>query len=449
MQKALILLLVLSLNASAIGQSDQDKPGFSLKLPDFQRPLPFFSQGIQVGRGFELRGIKGWAWTPEQYLEEIPFLVDFKMNFLMNCYLSMFTDPEKLINNWWEPIPEEKRRAYEIVVESCRENGIAFCFAFHPQLFSERPLRYDNEEDFANLWQHYEWMQGLGVHWFSLSCDDISTEGWDRADLAAAQAKLVNRLFARLRDKDVEAQMIFYPTYYWGCGEEKDAQTYLQNLAALLNREIFVFWTGDAAVTTSITRECADAYKHLVQHRLILWDNYPVNDRTGALHLGPVTGRDWDLCEVAYGYMSNPLSPQNDINRIPLYTCADYAANPSAYDPNHSIAQAILYLAHDAQQRQALKRLVEFYPGMLIAGQVRTDYNCVLAKFDELIGSGDGDLTLSWIHQVEEVKKAFERVFPDRYQSTLAILKSDIDYMKKEFERQKPWLHFSPKGIYR
>lgn len=446
MRKALILLLALALPVSAIGRSNQGKSGFSLKLPDFRHSLQYFSEGIIVGRGFELRGIKGWAWTPEQYLEEIPFLVELKMNFLMNCYLSMFTDTEKLINNWWEPIADEKKRAYEVVVESCQEKGITFCFAFHPQLFSERPLQYDKEDDFSALWQHYEWMQGRGVQWFSLSCDDIATEGWDRAKLAAAQAKLVNRLFARLRDQDVEAQMIFCPTYYWGCGDEEDAKLYLQQLAALLNREVFVFWTGDAAVTTSITRECADAYKNLIQHRLILWDNYPVNDRTHALHLGPVTGRDGDLCEVAYGYMSNPLSPQNDINRIPLYTCADYAANPSQYDPDRSIVQAILSLTHDAQEREALKRLVELYPGMLIDGNPRTDHNCVLAKFDEIIGTGNGDHTLAWIRDVEEVKKLFEKTFPEKYKTTLAILKSDIDYMKKEFERQKPWLYFAPKG---
>ena len=436
MKKALILLFALSLQASAFGQSKQNTSNFSLKLPDFQRPLPFFSQGIKVGRGFELRGTKGWAWTPEQYLAEIPFLVQFKMNFLMNCYLSMFTDPEKLVNNWWEPLPENKKLAYERVVGSCQENGIAFCFALHPQLFSERPLRHDNEEDFADLWQHYEWMQRLGVHWFSLSCDDISTEGWDRAKLAAAQAKLVNRLFTRLRDKDVEAQMIFCPTYYWGCGEEEGAQEYLQNLAVLLNREVFVFWTGDAAVTATITRECADAYKNLVQHRLILWDNYPVNDRTGALHLGPVTGRDRDLCEAAHGYMSNPLSPQNDINRIPLYTCADYAANPSQYDPNTSIVQAILFLAETSRQRRTLKNLVELYPGMLIAGDPRTSHNCAQAKFVKIIETGDQGRTVGWIQQIENVKASMENEFPGQYKNTLTTLQLHIDQMKDEYRKQ-------------
>ena len=43
--------------------------------------------------------------------------------------------------------------------------------------------------------------------------------------------------------------------------------------------------------------------------------------------------------------MSNPLSPQNDLNRIPLLTCTDYAYNPWDYDPARSIGQAIVHLA--------------------------------------------------------------------------------------------------------
>ena len=36
------------------------------------------------------------------------------------------------------------------------------------------------------------------------------------------------------------------------------------------------------------------------------------------------------------------MRKQNEINRIPLATCADYAYNPRAYDPSRSVGQAIL-----------------------------------------------------------------------------------------------------------
>ena len=81
--------------------------------------------------------------------------------------------------------------------------------------------------------------------------------------------------------------------------------------------------------------------------------------------------------------MSNPLCPQNEANRIPLLTCADYAFNPAAYDPERSIGQAILHLADTPEQRQVLKDLVEAYPGMLVAKQ-GTGYNSVRHQYTVL-----------------------------------------------------------------
>ena len=166
---------------------------------------------------FRFRGTKGWAWTPEQYLAEIPYLVQFKMNFLMNCYLSMF-DVEsrsagnfRAINRWWQDLPTSKKKAYERVVHECQEAGIQFCFSMNPNLMSQRVVNDGSTESVDLLWKHYAWMQGLGVKWFNLSLDD-ATQGVD----AASQAQVVNIIFQRLRAKDPGAQMIFCPTYYEG-----------------------------------------------------------------------------------------------------------------------------------------------------------------------------------------------------------------------------------------
>jgi hypothetical protein len=46
---------------------------FTVRLPAAARPFP---EPLPDGRtlpGFRLRGTKGWAWTPEQYLAEIRF----------------------------------------------------------------------------------------------------------------------------------------------------------------------------------------------------------------------------------------------------------------------------------------------------------------------------------------------------------------------------------------
>ena len=159
----------------------------------------------QKTRGFEIRGMKGWAWTPKQYLEEIPHLKNFKMNFLMICYISMcdienYKWGDDRINRWWEPLPEVKKRAYEKVIRSCKTNNIEPCFSINPYVFSKRPINPNSLLDIDALWQHYSWMQSLGVNWFNISTDDV---GWHIT--ATDESKLANELLKRLRIRDRNA----------------------------------------------------------------------------------------------------------------------------------------------------------------------------------------------------------------------------------------------------
>ena len=272
---------------------------FWVTLPAEKRPFP---EPLPEGKppGFKFRGTKGWMWTPQQYLAEIPALAPFKLNFLMNCYGSMcdiehyrWGDPQ--CNRWWEDLPEAKKRAYEEVVRECQRHNITFCFSMNPNIAAKRVVNDNSPGSVDALFKHYAWMQGLGVKWFNVSLDDI-TEGIN----ASSQARVVNEILHRLRAKDPEAQMIFCPTYYWGDGTGKEQKPYLETLARELDKDVYLFWTGDAVVG-KITRKGADTFRGLCGHRMFLWDNYPVNDNNPTMHLGPVIDRDPDLCEVVDG----------------------------------------------------------------------------------------------------------------------------------------------------
>jgi hypothetical protein len=134
--------------------------------------------------------------------------------------------------------------------------------------------------------------------------------------------------------------------------------------------------------------------------------------------------------------MSNPLCPQNDINRIPLFTCADYALSPAAYDPLRSIGQAIEALAPDAPQQQALKHLVELYPGMLLYGRTGTGYNPVLERFRALLQSPDGKARAkAFKTRVRSVLEELDTAFPGQYKKTKETLRSHLDQMSEDFPR--------------
>ncbi len=405
-------------------------------LKDFWFNLPAqireYPEPLPAGKkpGFAWRGTKGWLWTPEQYLAEIPVMAKYKMNFLMNCYGSMcdienysWGNPE--VNRWWEDLPAPKKSAYENIVRQCEKNGIAFCFSMNPNLFSKRPLQYDSMADIDQLWKHYSWMQGLGVKWFNISLDDIS-QGID----ASGQAKVVNEIFKRLRANDPSAQMIFTPTAYWGDGTDAEARPYLEKLAKELDKDVYLFWTGNSVVG-NVNRQAAVSYKGISKHRLFLWDNYPVNDGHPTLHLGPLVNRDPDLCEVVDGYMGNPLYTQNEVNRIPLLTCADYAYNPYNYDPERSIQQAILHLESAPEKRDLLRELVEVYPGFIILGKPNTGLNPVRENFSKLVALKHSRPILEgYIRYLEDLSARMGKAFPDKYKAAQKTLADDVSLMK-------------------
>ncbi len=395
------------------------------------------SRASEASTGFKLRGIKGWFWTEEQYLEEIPILPSLKMNFLMDCYGSFILSQPPLepgktgTNEWWKPIPEGRKQAYARIIQSCHKHDIQFCFALHPQLASPRPLNPENAEDVENFFQHYAWAQSLGVRWFSVCMDDT---GWGTGGPKAsglAHARLVNTIFGRLRERDESAQFAFCPVICWGDATNPEHRDYLEALAGEMHAEAYVFWNGDSIVTPRITRVAAESFKRVVNHRLFLWDNYPVNDGSPTLHLGPVSGRDAGLCEVVDGYLSNPMHTQNQINRVPLATCADYAFNPGEYNPARSVGQAILRVAKTAEQQRVIKELVEAYPGFIVAGG-GTGTNSVRAKFGTLLAAQDSkSAAQKFVHHLEDILKRLAKFFPEQFKSTRKTVSDDIAWMKK------------------
>lgn len=414
---------------------------FKIKLPRKIRPFP---KPLKPGQkpGFPLRGIKSWMWTPEQCLSEIPILAKYKMNFFMNCYTTMsdlkqfrgsytWGDPEA--NRWWEDLSASRKQSFEDIVRECQKYGIDFCFSMNPNLGSKRPLDYGSAKDIDDLWKHYKWMQELGVKWFNISLDDIS-QGID----PSGQASVVNEIFRRLKANDPQAKMIFCPTVYWGDGKFPGDRQYLETIARELDKDVFLFWTG-ISVVGNITRKAAESYRSFVKHRLIIWDNYPVNDGNPTMHLGPVTNRDADLCEVADGYMSNPLCTQNEGNRFPTLTCADYAYNPYAYDPGRSIGQAILQLESGKEQRQIIKELVEAYPGGIIYGRPSTDTNPVRERFARVMESAHPeDAAKAMFFSLESLASRMDKAFPTLYAAEKQTLRNDIEFVKLAIRSKWP-----------
>lgn len=414
-----------------------------VRLPAKLLPVAEQAGNGSSAKGFRFRGMKGWSWTPEQYLEEIPELASLRMNFLMNCYRSMSVSRpgEPWRNEWWRPMSKERKAEFTRIIRDSAAHGITFCLALHPQLASSRPLQLGSAKDLELLFQHYAWAQEQGVEWFAVCLDDTNWGSEGPAVLGTNHSAFVNAIYQALFAKSEKSQLIFCPAFYWGDGTNPEHAAYLSAVGNHLHPDIYVFWNGDAIVTPRITRVAAQSFKRVVQHRLFLWDNYPVNDGSPTMHLGPLSGRDEDLCEVIDGYISNPMCSQNQINRIPLATAADYASDPHAYKPARSIGQAILRLAKASGGQTVLKELVEAYPGFIVAGG-GTGTNPVRAKFgDWLAEDASRSAAEKFVAQMEGLAARLARHFPQQFLDAKHTVLADVAWMKEQLAQLRHQAH--------
>src|SRR5206468_1162701 len=111
----------------------------------------------------------------------------------------------------------------------------------------------------------------------------------------------------------------------------------------------------------------------------------PVNDyAAGKLMVGPYKGRAPDLPSCLSGVLANPAN-QVRLNRIPLFTVADYLRDPAHYDAERSWEAGLRELA--GPFRDLLGHLVDNVRGTALD---RTESVRFSALRDAFLGALDG-----------------------------------------------------------
>ena len=123
-------------------------------------------------------------------------------------------------------------------------------------------------------------------------------------------------------------ELITVPTDYAGDADS----AYREVWKASLSPDVLVYWTGVGVIPQTVTAAQAQATASEFGHKIVVWDNYPVNDyQPTRLFLGPLVGRAADLDTAVAGFTSNPMQ-EPAASTIPEFTTADYTWNPAAYD---------------------------------------------------------------------------------------------------------------------
>jgi hyaluronoglucosaminidase len=322
--------------ARTLGEIIQEKQGSSwvpsVEIRDWpEMPL----------RG-SIEGFYGPPWTHEDRLNQIEFYGDNKMN----TYIYAPKDDPYHRDQWREPYPEEELNELKELIDTSQENHVDFTFSLSPG----NSICYSDNEDFDLLMDKMDDMWDLGVRSYAVFLDDIPYELHCEQDeeafeddpnpVAAAHAFFLNRFKEEFLDnKEDAARLITVPTDYAGMA----SSAYRDRFAEVLDDDVIVMWTGPDVVPEEITAEQAkEAWESFQQHDLFLWDNFPVNDiDRNRLFLGPLVNRDADLIDNGViGLASNPMN-EAEASKIPLYTIADYAWNPYAYNAEDSWGRSI------------------------------------------------------------------------------------------------------------
>ena len=284
-----------------------------------------------VSRSFAVRGIVegfyGVPWSHDARLDAITFLAPRGLN----AYVYAPKDDAKHRAAWRDPYDGEELEHFRVLAAHAERHGAQFGFAISPGL----DMTYDADADRAALYDKLSPLVDAGVPWFLLLVDDISM----RPGLGAEHADLAAWLWDRLREARNDVAMALCPTEYVGTRPSP----YLSILGAHMPSDIDVMWTGPTVCSPEINADDARAWKEaLGDHRVLIWDNYPVNDASMAnsVHLGPYRGRDAKLVDVTAGVLCNPMT-QPRASLVALATAMEFLVAPDEYDESAAWMRAI------------------------------------------------------------------------------------------------------------
>ncbi|MGN7800171.1 protein O-GlcNAcase [Leifsonia sp. 22587] len=237
---------------------------------------------------------------------------------------------------WREPYPADRLAELARLGRAAAERGVRFVYSVSPGL----DMRFADDADHEALAAKCRQLYDAGIRSFALLFDDVPME---EPELLGRQHGEVAARFERsfLRPAGIHEPVLFCPTDYAGL----ERTPYRIGLDRTLPRDARVLWTGADIVVGRVTSDDIARAAAAFGRDLVLWDNFPVNDfDRSRVFLGPLTGREAGPGLV--GIVANPMVEAAP-SRLALHTVAEWAADPSAYEPSAAADRAYRAVAGD------------------------------------------------------------------------------------------------------
>jgi hyaluronoglucosaminidase len=192
---------------------------------------------------------------------------------------------------WRDPYPDETMREFEQLVRKGRETGVEFCYTISPGLDW-------GPGDEKALVDKLRPMADIGCETYGVLWDDVPPGGGELGDSHA-------RGTAAATDAIGGARWWTVCTDY----AVSSPTPYLTAFCKTLPDEVAVSWTGPAVTPLTITGDDARTLGEALGRKLLLWENFPVNDSLmkDVLHLGPYPVRSPDLVDETTGVFLNTM----------------------------------------------------------------------------------------------------------------------------------------------
>jgi len=248
-----------------------------------------------------LEGFYGRSWPMATRLDYARYLSELGLNTYLYCPKG---DPY-LRRRWQEPWPGVQFDELEKLAARYRESGLYFGIGLSPFAL----YRDYGATERRQLRRKVEEIRSLGVPLLAILFDDMPG---DVECLADRQAEIV----ADVCEWATDARVMICPTYYsFDPVLEKffgdRPAGYWSRLGRALPEGVDIFWTGNRVCSEAVRRSDIVRIEAELGRRVMLWDNYPVNDgaeRSRHVYCRPLEQRDPALASALTGHLCNMMN---------------------------------------------------------------------------------------------------------------------------------------------
>ncbi len=259
---------------------------------------------MTVAKGFLagiVEGYYGRQWSFATRRAYADYLASLGLNACLYCPKG---DPW-LRRDWQQPWPAGQLAELQALSALYRDHGVHWGVGLSPFALYRN---YGNRERQALQHKLMEIAQ-LQAPLLAILFDDMPG---DMDALAERQAEIVSDVAAWMPG----VRLLVCPTYYsFDPVLEKHfgamPEGYWPDLGRLLPPAVDVFWTGNKVCSDQIETADISAINSALGRKVMLWDNYPVNDgaqRSNFLYTEPLPGRGSSLAPGLTGHLCNPMN---------------------------------------------------------------------------------------------------------------------------------------------